>query len=123
MILTDLDIQWYNVVQEKYFIERDCDFNEEPLIGNSTKKKNFQCFNSEYEFIFEYDFINLFLESESPWHELFWQWMVDIKKAEKVKDGGINNGAYVLLGYASYIVSPLPQMLIGYVIEYLKSNR
>ena len=116
MKLTEQDIKWYNEGQD----------NIKVIILFKDGTMDIVCegfgdtFVESYAFITnpKYGFLDLFNKPDSPWQEGFEDWMNEMQYGES---GLIYNKA---LGYdEEFQVEPTPQMLTGYILEYLESER
>lgn len=134
MKLTEQDIKWYNEGQSDYSISTV--FEWENPINNNTElsidiiyvEVNMKEMTTIYDFIInpQFGFLDLFNKSDSPWQEYFWEWMYFKGYACKVFPKGKPEGVYEYFHNYSYKwlgIKASPQMLTGYIIEYLESDR
>ena len=111
--LTEKDIKWYNEGQDKIIIKAIV--NSQVIFHHIITDKDY--IREIHYFILSY-VIDLFLKPNSPWEEGFIKWLIDNKKGENTDKGGI-----VLIDENKGYIFPTKQMLTGYIIEYLESER
>ena len=112
--LTEQDIKWYNKGQKKSEIIHQFGIVYNELLVYYEKIKDKLGVNT-YQFIIE-EFIPLFNKPDSPWQKPFWEWME--KKGYAYIEGNLKH-----LGGMCYSPNPPVQMLTGYIIKYLESDR